>query len=117
MAGGLEVKTAGDPCNRDFSGSCHSVDLYCGADSTCHEWPSLGAPCEPFGCPAPLVCTGTGADGMGICAEQASIGEACDPLDWDPCVRPDEPEATAVCDAVDRGSTGCAPSENRSART
>ena len=101
MPGELQPKTAGDPCNTDFPTSCHGVDLYCGADSICHERTTLSAPCEPFGCMAPLVCVGAGDDGSGVCAEQASLGESCDPLDWDPCVGSEEPDETVVCDAVD----------------
>lgn len=98
-------KSAGDACAGLDQGSCHSPDLYCSpTDATCHPRGLEGEPCEAWliSCAAPLVCLGTNGTATGTCAQQAALGEACDPLDWDACVPSQDPSVSVVCDVQQR---------------
>ena len=105
--GGIPTqKNAGDACADIDPFSCNSADLYCSpSDGTCHPRGLAAEPCEAaalLGCEAPLDCLGTDGTATGTCAQQAALGESCDPFDWDACVPSEDPSVSVVCDVTQR---------------
>jgi hypothetical protein len=84
-------KASGDACVHETPGSCANVELFCADDNHCHLRGVDGDACDsPDECfdptfAASLYCAGITGE-SGSCRAQVSVGGACDPLDYLPCM-------------------------------
>lgn len=102
----IDVKGEGSTCNARVPGTCGAADLYCGDDGQCHVTGVEGEECtsayDCYEAEKILYCAGV-SSGIGVCSIKPSLGEACDPLDYYPCV-PGTTEETRMtwCDPASR---------------
>jgi hypothetical protein len=93
----------GEPCDGSDPHSCKNFVpwMYCTSENVCAVRAQLGEACEDFGCDgADVYCAGAHGNGRGVCSVQVAVGDPCDPLDYDACLLPEDPDRESWCDAA-----------------